>query len=255
MIYFPGRWLGESLTVELARRDLERQTSERYKGFVVRSRLKRVLNEAVKTNATAREEEVRRFPDRYIDSVKSPDGCVLRSNHEMRDAFRAHFRDRFARCPDLPLQGFRSYLADFPRFGAAEAASCEGVVTECAGRDALKQVGLNKSPALDGLPYEVYLRQSHMFVTILMDMFNHWFAQRVISGRITMGVITLLKKGDRHVWEGLDDYRPITLLNTELKILAGVLANRLQLVISDQIGPEQWREDLSKTICTWFTRS
>ena len=53
------------------------------------------------------------------------------------------------------------------------------------------------------------------------------------------GVITLLKKGGRHVWEGLDDYRPITLLNTELKILARVLANRLQLVISDLIGSEQ----------------
>ena len=37
----------------------------------------------------------------------------------------------------------------------------------------------------------------------------------------------------------LDNYRPITLLNTELKILAWVLANRLQLVISDLIGPEQ----------------
>ena len=52
-------------------------------------------------------------------------------------------------------------------------------------------------------------------------------------------MIKLLKKGGRHVWEGLDDYRPITLLNTELKILAWVLVNRLQLVISDLIDPEQ----------------
>ena len=74
-----------------------------------------------------------------------------------------------------------------------------------------------------------------MFVPILTDMFNHWFAQGAIPGSVTKGVITLLKKGGRHVWEGLDDYRPITLLNTELKILA----NRLQLVISDLIGPEQ----------------
>ena len=55
---------GGSLTVELARRDLEHKTNERYKGFVVRSRLKRVLNEAVKSNATVREEEVQRFTDR-----------------------------------------------------------------------------------------------------------------------------------------------------------------------------------------------
>ena len=113
---------GDLLTVELARRDLERKTSERHKGFLVRSRLKRVRNEAVKSNATAREEEVR-FPDRYIDSVKSSDGRVLRSNRKIHDAFRAHFCDCFARCPDLPLQEFRSYLADFPRYRAAETAS------------------------------------------------------------------------------------------------------------------------------------
>ena len=117
--------------------------------------------------------------------------------------------------PDLPLREFRSYLADFPRLVAAEAASCEGVVIECEVRDALKQVGLNKSTGLDGLPYEVYLRMSHMFVSILTDMFNHWFAQGAIPGSVTKGVITLLKKGGRHVWEGLDDYMPITLLNTE----------------------------------------
>ena len=70
-------------------------------------------------------------------------------------------------------------------------------------------------------------------------MFNHWFAQGAIPGSVNKGVITLLKNGDRHVWEGLDDYRPIILLNTELKILARVLANRLQLVISDLISPEQ----------------
>ena len=76
---------GDSLIIELAGGDLERKTSKRYKGFVVRSRLKRLLNEAVKTNATAREEEVRSFTDRYINSVKSPDGRVLQSNREICD--------------------------------------------------------------------------------------------------------------------------------------------------------------------------
>ena len=125
----------------------------------------------MKSNATAREEEVRRFLGRYIDSVKSPDKCVLQSNREIRDAFRAHFRDRFVRCPDLPLQEFRSYLTDFTLLRAADAASREGLITKCEVRDALKQVGLNKSPGLDGLPYEVYLG----LPPILTDMFSHWF--------------------------------------------------------------------------------
>ena len=79
------------------------------------------------------------------------------------------------------------------------------MVTECKVCSALKQVGLNKSPRLDGLPYEVYLRMSHMFVPILTDVFNHWFTQGAIPGSITKGVITLLKKEGRHVRGKLDD--------------------------------------------------
>ena len=47
-----------------------------------------------------------------------------------------------------------------------------------------------------------------MFVPILTDMFNHWLAQGAIPGSVTNGVIILQKKDGRHVWEGLDDYRP-----------------------------------------------
>ena len=114
---------GDSLAVDLASRDLEREVSERYKGFVVRNRLKRVSNEAVRFNAFMREEELRRYTDRYIEFVKSPDGRTLWSNREMRKAFGAHFRDRFARCSDLQVQEFRNYLADFPLIRAVEAAS------------------------------------------------------------------------------------------------------------------------------------
>ena len=62
-----------------------------------------------------------------------------------------NIRDRFARCPDLPAQEFLCYLAGFSRLREAEAASCEGLVTECEVCDVLKQVSLNKSLGLDGL--------------------------------------------------------------------------------------------------------
>ena len=215
---------GDSLNVELARGDLERESSERYKGFVVRSRLKRVLNEAVKKKC-----EGSPIGISFLSRPRTGDCCVRVVRCVM--PFRRTFGIAL---PAALISQSGSFVAIRPT-----SASCEGVVTECEVRDALKQVGLNKSPGLDGLPYEVYLRMPHMFVPILTDMFNHWFAQGAIPGSVTKGGITLLKKRGRHVWEGLDDYRPITLLNTELKILARVLANRLQLVISDLIGPEQ----------------
>ena len=113
---------GDFLDVDLARRDLEHEASERYKCFVVRARLKRVPYVAVKCGVFVRTEEVRRFSHRYTEFVKSPDGHM---QSEMRGAFRAHFRDRFARCPDHSIQEFRSYLADLLR-QEAEAALLRG---------------------------------------------------------------------------------------------------------------------------------
>ena len=54
-------------------------------------------------------------------------------------------------------------------------------------------------------------------------------------------LIRLLKKDGMHVWEELDDYRVITLLNTELRILVQVFANYLQLIINDLIGKAELR--------------
>ena len=77
-----------------------------------------------------------------------------------------------------------------------------------------------------------------MFVPILTDVFNHWFVQGTIPGSVIKSVIILLKKSGRHIWEGLYDYRPITLLNT-VKDFGPVLATRLQLVICNLVGSEQ----------------
>ena len=82
---------------------------------------------------------------------------MLWSDRKMRGFFRVHFRDRFVRSPDLLIQEFGSYLADFPRLGEAEAVSCGGLVSECEVRDALKQVGLTRSPGLDGFSQQSVL--------------------------------------------------------------------------------------------------
>ena len=90
----------------------------------------------MKCKALVGEGEGRRFPIRYIDLVKYPDGHILRSNREMYEAFRAHFRYNFARCPGLPVQEFCGYLAVFFRLWEAGGAGYDGVVTECKFLDA-----------------------------------------------------------------------------------------------------------------------
>ena len=122
-------------------------------------------------------------------------------NHK---AFCVYFHDRFICVPDLLVLEFGSYLTNFLHLLEVEAAVCEMLVTHCKVRDMLKLVCLNKWPVLDVLHYTVYLRILHIFVTILTDVFNHWFVHGVNPGSISGGVIRLLKEGSRDVWKKQD---------------------------------------------------
>ena len=126
---------GDSLAIDQARWYLEYKASEHHKGFVVKSRLKRVLNKAMKCNVFMCEEEVQRFPHWYIEIVKTLDRHVLQSNHEMHRAFQAHLHDFFVCFLDLLVQELHSYLANLTYLGQAEVASCKGLVIECKVHD------------------------------------------------------------------------------------------------------------------------
>ena len=90
-----------------------------------------------------------------------------------------------------------------PALGVAEAASCEGVVTECEVRDALKQVGLNKSPGTRWFALRSVLEDVAHVCT-----YSDGYVQPLVRPgspslvALPKGVITLLKKGGRHVWGG-----------------------------------------------------
>ena len=98
-----------------------------------------------------------------------------------------------------------------------EAAGCEGRIKEEI-REVLK------SPGIDGLPYEVYLRLSHIFVPLLATIYDNWMRQDSISRRFTRGIVKLLRKNNRG-GDGISNFRPLTMLNTDLKILAKILAD------------------------------
>jgi hypothetical protein len=90
----------------------------------------------------------------------------------------------------------------------------------------------NKSPGLDGLPGEFY----QTFWNELRPYFYNSLIQTFYHKRMTfsqrLSLITLIhKKGDK---SNLANDRPISLTNTDYKILAIILANRLQKVI-DQL--------------------
>ena len=230
---------GDSGQVNIAKIELASLQIKVYQALVVRARLKRMSCEATNMNQELRAEELGHATDRHIASVTSPDGQRRTTNEAICREFRQYFLKLFTREPGLSSAQFDTYLANFSRLSVTEAAGCEGRKKEEEEiREALMSVGMDKSPGIDGLPYEVYLGLSHMFVPLLATIYDNWMRQGTIPRRFTRGIVKLLRK-NKHGGDGISNFRPLTMLKTDFNILAKILAQRLQTVLPSLICLEQ----------------
>ena len=73
---------------------------------------------------------------------------------------------------------------------------------------------------------------------MLLDSFHFSFEQGFMSSSQRTGSIILLPKKDRDPYF-VKNHRPISLLNTDYKIIAKVMANRLKIFLHEIINDDQ----------------
>ena len=105
-------------------------------------------------------------------------------------------------------------------------------------RNALKGFQNNKTPGDDGFIKEFYEAFFHLLGTALLDSFNAGFENGKLSVSQKRGIITLIPKDENNL-STLSNWRPITLLNVDYKILAKVIATRIGSVLPKLIHPDQ----------------
>ena len=131
-----------------------------------------------------------------------------------------------------------------------DSVVCDGPLTmdECA--TALGQLKPHKSPGMDGLTAEFYRQFWPVLRDDLMAVFQTIYHNGYMSLSQRTGIIRLLsRKGDR---KDVGNWRPISLLNVDYKIVAKVLANRLKTVLGSIIKPARYLDDLFTTIVLLF---
>jgi exonuclease III len=95
-----------------------------------------------------------------------------------------------------------------------------------------------KSPGPDGLTNEFYKKYSSVLAPILAKTFNSIMLGEHVHEEFSYGLVVLIfKKGDPQL---LSNYRPITLLNADYKILTKTISWRLRDYIGNVVGPFQY---------------
>jgi hypothetical protein len=96
---------------------------------------------------------------------------------------------------------------------------------------------LNKSPGLDGLLVEFYRTFWDKLKYVLIKTYNKGYSENLLTYSQRSSVLALLfKKGGPLL---LDNVRPISVLNVDLKILSHVLAQRLKKILSKLINEDK----------------
>lgn len=149
------------------------------------------------------------------------------------------------RATEEALAGVTAHLNDWEKEMLGEHLTREDVET------ALQEAATGKSPGLDGIPAELWKelhkrqkadqkkeRPAFDVIHALKIVFNDIERRGVLPGTdFNKGwICPIYKKKDKRQ---IENYRPITLLNADYKILTRIIASKLAMVAPSLIHPDQ----------------
>ena len=115
---------------------------------------------------------------------------------------------------------------------------CDGPILENEAKMVIKNMKNNKTPGSDGFPVEFYKFFWKDIGVFLLNSYHKALVTKELSITQKQGVITCLPKGDKPR-EFLKNWRQITLLNVDYKILSGIVAYRMKQVLPHIISDDQ----------------
>lgn len=222
---------------EMYKAKLDDIEQKRCRGAAIRSRVKNIL-EGEKCTAFFLGLEKKKQNKAVFAQLKNNAGEVTTEQEGILDIVHTFYEKLFTNdtCNEQHSQDILRCVEK--QLVPEDREWCDGPISIEEVEMAITTLNKNKSPGEDGLSAEFYLAFKDQLAPLLFKLYNSIELSQLTPKSLTKGIITLVfkNKGDK---DKLENYRPISLLNTDYKILTKILANRIKTVIGSIVGPTQ----------------
>lgn len=223
--------------IQALKSDLEELYNKRTEGAMLRCRAN-WLEFGEKPSKYYLSLEKRNYNKKTINKIINPENNVLvDSESEVFAVLNRYFGELYAH-KDIDLDEDYLALIDLPQLSEKDKLDLEGPIRLDELNKVVNQLKKSKCPGLDGFTVEFYLKFWKLLHKPLHALFLKNVKNGILHNTARDGIISLLDKPDKnHLL--IDNWRPLTLLNTDYKIYAKILANRLEKVLPYLISKDQ----------------
>ena len=184
-----------------------------------------------------------------ITTLQNGNGDLMTEKGEVENEILTFYKNLFKSKCKATAENCRQYLdnLNMKRLSETEAALCEKSLTLDELSESLDEMQLDKSPGNDGLTTEFYKQ----FWDGVKSPYYDSLIQAKLYGELStsqrQAIIRLIEKKDKDKTK-ICNWRPISLLNIDLKIVSRALAKRLKTVLPSIINSNQTAYVLNRFI-------
>ena len=216
----------------------EQIIEHRTRGAIVRSK-SRWYNEGEKNTKYFLTLEKRHFKQGTISQLKTKDTDLITSDKEILAECKSFYQQLYTSRKNVRYSSAAFFQPDNgTKLNDEQQKICEGLLTKQECVEALKNMDPGKTPGTDGFPAEFYKVFWTDISTPLVASLNFAFNNGCMSITQRRGIIKLIPTKDAELYL-IKNWRPLSLLNTDYKIAAKAIANRMKLVLPDVINNDQ----------------
>ncbi|XP_053548919.1 cilia- and flagella-associated protein 46-like [Bombina bombina] len=177
---------------------------------------------------------------RFIAAIRSM-GTLTKDPKRIVETFASYYSDLYASNMGDAEETKRAFWdsIELPQVSEDQLSKLNAPISREEVDRTIMTLNLGKAAGPDGLPIEFYRLLKNRVVPVLTDLFQNYFTEaNKPTKTFTAAHITLIPKAGKDALLP-ESYRPISLLNSDYKILTKLLAERLKFILPDLIHEDQ----------------